>query len=203
MMRIMSNKVFRVGLFLSLLLVLLIVPMAKYALADQTVEVPITSSDFTGTTWNDPKSFTVDVSKISDAKQIFIEITLSSSDDHYLRVLYVQIDGSGVNEKPFGSGDRKKTAIVSPASQNNLRYDVTSLVKGKNSVTVKIYLYHLVTNGVSYTWHVSAKFIGVLGDNVVIPNPSGESFAVPVYMASSASGLALLAVAYFLKRRED
>ncbi len=202
MMHVLDRKVIRIGLFFSLLLVLLAVPMARYALADQTVEVPITTSDFTGTTYSNPKSFTVDTSKISGAKQIFIEVSLSTDNDYYLRVLYIQIDSSGVNEKSFDSS-RKMTAIVSPGSQNNLRYDVTSMVKGKNSVTVKIYLYHL---GGSYTWHVSAKFVGVLSDNVVIPNPSGssgESFAVPVYIASGGVGLALLAVAYVLKQRED
>jgi len=54
------------------------------------------------------------------------------------------------------------------------------------------------------TWHVTAKFIAVLSENVVIPNPSGEeSFAISTYMASGGLGIALLGVAYYLKRRED
>lgn len=196
-------KLVRVGLLAIILItvVLLVVPTNVYA--DQVVEVSITTNEnFVGTTYSSPKSYTVDVSKISQAKQVFIEITVKSVDDLYLRILYVQIDGAGVNEKVFKE-TQKMTAIVAPNSQNLLKYDVTNMVKGKNSVNVNIYLYNLAAK--PYTWTVSAKFIGVLSDDIVITDPSNpaNSFAIPVYMASGLGGVGLLGVAYYLKQRED
>ena len=77
------------------------------------------------------------------------------------------------------------------------------MVKGKNSVTVKIYLYNLAAG--PYTWTVSAKFIGILSDDITITDPSNptNSIAIPVYMASGVAGVGLLGVAYYLKQRED
>lgn len=201
----LNPRLARLALAIAFILVFSMPILTVYA--DQQVEVSICDTDFVGTTWSGgPKSFTVDVGKISNAKQIFIEVSLSSKDDKWLRVIYIVIDGTGVNAKDWDvNKGHKYTAVVSP-SGNNLRYDVTSMVKGKSSVKVEIYLYTLKDpyTKASLTWHVTAKFIGVLGDEVVVPNPSGsESFAIPTYMASGGLGLALLGVAYYLKRRED
>ena len=199
----LNPRLVRLSIGISLLILMLIPVYLVYA--DEQVEVPICDADFTGTTWSTPKQFTVDISKIAGAKQVMIEISLSSKDDKWLRVLYITIDGVGVNAKDWKDGQKKYTAIVSP-SGNNLKYDVTSMVKDKSTVTVEIYLYTLKNpyDKSDTTWHVTAKFIAVLSENVVIPNPSGEeSFAIPTYMASGGLGIALLGVAYYLKRRED
>lgn len=90
-----------------------------------------------------------------------------------------------------------------------MRYDVTNLVKGKSSVSVTIYLYNL--NSGPYTWTVTAKFVAVLSDSVVILNPfdgggevgGTESIAIPVCIASGLTGLGFLGVAYYFKQRED
>lgn len=188
----------RLGLLL-VIAVIMATPAVR-VLADQTIEVPIATVDFTGTTYNDPKTFTVDVSSIKNAKQIILEITLSTQDDKFLRYIYVTIDGVGINERTNGA--RKFTAIVSPNSQLPLRYDVTGNVKGKDSISVAIYLYNLKAG--PYTWTVTAKLIGIITDDITITDPtSGQNIAVPVYIASGGMGLAFLGVAYYFKQRED
>jgi hypothetical protein len=199
--KIISNKIV-LKVTLILIVVLSLTPVLR-VFADQSVEVPIATTDFVGTTYNDPKTFTVDVSNIKNAKQIFIEVTVSTTDDKYLRLITIEIDNVVVNEKLFRDGTKKYTAMISPASPNTLRYDVTNLVKGKDSVVVKIYVWHLSAG--PYTWSVSAKFIGIISEDVVIPDPTNtsNSFAIPVYVASGGIGIALLGVAYVLKQRED
>ncbi|MEM3403772.1 MAG: hypothetical protein QXJ17_04490 [Nitrososphaeria archaeon] len=181
------------------LMLVLCTPMVAYA--DQSTTVPIcTNVRFENTGWT-TKSYTVDVSKFSNAKQVMLHVTGKATGDSYVRYLVVIIDGVVVNKQTL---DRKWdgatdgfTDVVS--GQFDLKYDVTSLVKGKSSVTVKIG----ITTGVG-SWDVSSEFIGAQGDNIVIPpNPvTTTSTSVPVSTASAVAGLGFLALGLYFKKKD-
>lgn len=159
------------------------------------------SGDGASLTWR------VDVSSLKDARQIAIHVYGYATDDPYVRFLLVYIDGQLVNptEKPTtpppssgGSGGGGsiggeqpyfyyKTVTTTVWKEFEVQYDVTSLVKGKDYVTVKIEL--LTSTGY---WHVMARFIGIVEEKIYIPpkpeQPStGESQPVSEKPTSSES----------------
>ena len=167
--------------------------------ADQSVTIPICSNqEFSNTGWT-TKSFTVDVSKLSNAKQVMIHVSGKAVDDSYVRYLVVIIDNQVVNLQTL---DRKWDGSISGftdvvSGQFDLKYDVTNLVKGKNSVTVKI--------GITtyYKWTISAEFLGVQGDNINIPTPGNTTpsggMEVPVPTAAAIAGLAFIGLGLYFK----
>jgi hypothetical protein len=90
------------------------------------------------------------------------------------------------------------------SGQFEVRYDVTDLVKGKDTVTVKI--------GISTftgSWSINANFDGVLEDTITIPTGgstaggSSNGITVPVATASAIAGVGFLIAGVFVKRREE
>jgi len=183
---------------LAITLFLLMPIMAAYA--DSTVTVPIcTNQEFSNTGWT-TRSFTVDVSKISSAKQVMIHVSGKATDDKYVRYLVVIVDNQVVNAQTL---DRKWDNSISGftdvvSGQFDLKYDVTNLVKGKSSVTVKIGI------TTAYKWTVSGEFIGVLGDNINIPlpNTTSETTPVPVSTAAAVAGLAFIGLGLYFKKND-
>jgi len=183
---------------LAITLFLLMPIMAAYA--DSTVTVPIcTNQEFSNTGWA-TKSFTVDVSKISSAKQVMIHVSGKATDDKYVRYLVIIVDNQVVNAQTL---DRKWDGSVSGftdvvSGQFDLKYDVTNLVKGKSSVTVKIGI------TTAYKWAISGEFIGVLGDNINIPlpNTTSEPTPVPVSTAAAVAGLAFIGLGLYFKKND-
>jgi hypothetical protein len=175
-----------------------------YVYAEEQVTIPIATVDFVGSTYNDPQSFSVSVSDIKNAKEIFIEVNVKSTDDNWFRYITIEIDGQVVN--PAQKGARYYTAVISPYGDNPLRYDVTSLVTGKDvvDVTIRVWTLRNPYDKSPTTWSVTAQFIGILEDSIVLPPPTGgEAVMIPVYMASGVAGLGFLGLAYYFRRRED
>lgn len=195
--------------YMALLIVAMLLAPVTMALADQQVSVAITSGQtFQNTGWT-TKSFTVDVSKIRDAKQITIHITGTPTDDPWLRYMVVAIDGQVVHAQSLDASHSWDNGALNAYSdvvsgQFEVRYDVTSLVKGKDTVTVKIGI-------TTYTgsWSINANFDGVLEDTITIPTGgstaggSGNGVTVPVATASAVAGVAFLIAGVFMKRREE
>jgi len=197
----MSVQKLAYKMLVPLLVILVLALPFGVAYADQSVTIPICSNqEFSSTGWT-TKSFTVDVSKLSNAKQVMVHVSGKAVDDLYVRYLVVIIDGQVVN--PHNLADRKWDNSINSftdtvSGQFDLKYDVTNLVKGKNSVTVKI--------GITtyYKWTISAEFIGVLGDNINIPTPgsTSETTSVPVSTAAAVAGLAFIGLGLYFKKNE-
>ncbi len=166
------------------------------ALADETVTVNIASSVTFQNTGYNLKSWTVDVSKLKNAKQIVIHVSGQASGDGYVRYLIIKIDGQVVNPRGSLKHWGSYTALVRSAF--DLRYDVTNLVKGKSKVTVEIGITTFVGS-----WTVSAEFTGALDEVVIIPVDSGSGgVAVPAAWMAAGGGLACLGLAWYLRSKE-
>lgn len=183
----------RVKILTAIAMVIVLLMAAPLVLADQLVKVTIVSGEVFQKTGYSFKSWTVDVSKIKDAKQITIKISGSPNGDPWARYLCVKIDGSIVNMKS-GSKWGGYTAIVSKSF--HLSYDVTSMVKGKSSVKVEIGITTFVGS-----WTISAEFNGVVEEVTIIPGP-GNGQAVPTEWLAAGGGLACIAGAWYLRSKE-
>ena len=166
-------------------------------LADQLVKVTIVSGEVFQNTGYSFKSWTVDVSKIKDAKQITIKITGSASGDPYYRFLCVKIDGQIINQRSDGGEWPGATAVVYKSF--DLTYDVTNLVKGKSSVKVEIGITTFVGR-----WTISAEFSGVLEEQTVIPGPGGDGggWTIPTAWFAAGAGILCVAGAWYLRSKE-
>ncbi|MEM5798104.1 MAG: hypothetical protein QXG26_01755 [Candidatus Aenigmatarchaeota archaeon] len=148
------------------------------------------------------------MSKLSNAKQVTIYFKGTTSDDPYVRYLVIAIDGQVVNpqdlpsDRKFDNTITKFTDVIKSSAE--LRYDVTNLVKGKNSVVVKIG----ITTQAGYTWTVDAAFEGATADQVTIPvgpdiipgTPEG-GLTLPTGTALVIAGIACFAIAAYMKKR--
>jgi len=165
-------------------------------LADQLVKVTIVSGEVFQNTGYSFKSWTIDVSKIKDAKQITIKITGSSSGDPYYRYLCVKIDGQIINQRSDGGKWTGATAVVYKSF--DLTYDVTNLVKGKSSDKVEIGITTFVGS-----WTISAEFNGVLEEQTVIPGPGSDGgWTIPTAWLAAGAGILCVAGAWYLRSKE-
>ena len=166
-------------------------------LADQLVKVTIVSGEVFQNTGYSFKSWTVDVSKIKDAKQISIKITGSASGDPYYRFLCVKIDGQIINQRSDGGEWPGATAVVHESF--DITYDVTNLVKGKSSVKVEIGITTFVGS-----WTISAEFNAVLDDYFIIPTPDGDGggWTIPTAWLAAGAGILCVAGAWYLRSKE-
>ena len=185
-------------IMLPIILVILCISM-PLAAADTTKTINIASNIQFANTGYELKSYIVDVSAIKNAKQIVIHITGQGSSDPYLRYLLVKVDGQIINARTLG-GDKpwsSYTALVK--DQFDLRYDVTNLVKGKDSVTVEIGL-----STFTGSWTVSAEFQAVLEESTTIPMPGTEqeSYTIKNSWLAAAGGAILIATAYYIRQKE-
>ncbi|MEM4177123.1 MAG: hypothetical protein QXS29_06135 [Nitrososphaeria archaeon] len=203
----LQSKMVRQLTILAIVLLAFAIPFS-ICYADQKITVPICSQQsFKDTAWT-TKSFTVDVSKLSNAKQVTIYFKGTTSDDPYVRYLVIAIDGQVVNpqdlpsDRKFDNTITKFTDVIKSSAE--LRYDVTNLVKGKNSVVVKIG----ITTQAGYTWTVDAAFEGATADQVTIPvgpdiipgTPEG-GLTLPTGTALVIAGIACFAIAAYMKKR--
>jgi len=168
------------------------------AAADTTKTINICSNISFANTGYELKSYIIDVSAIKNAKQIVIHITGQGSSDPYLRYLLVKIDGQVINARTL-SGDKpwsSYTALVK--DQFDLRYDVTNLVKGKNSVTVEIGL-----TTFTGSWTINAEFQAALEESTTIPLPSQqEGYTIKNSWLAAVGGIILIIAAYYIRQKE-
>jgi len=160
----------------------------------KTVKI-FTSETYSGTGWT-TKTYSVDVSSISNAKQITIHISGVTQTDEFLRYLLVKVEGQIVNghsleDKPWTG----YTAMVS--SSFDLTYDVTNLVKGKRTAIVEVGL-----TTFTGSWTLNAEFNAVLEESITLPtNPQNPMTIKTTYLAAGL-GLTLIPGAIYLRSRE-
>ncbi len=185
--------------FIAVLAVLMIMG-AQLALCDKTVTINVFSSETFQNTGYKLKSYMVDVSSISTAaKQVVIHITGQANGDPYLRYLIIKVDGQIVNMRPGPSRWGGHTALVRNAF--DLRYDITSLVKGKKTINIEVGI-----TTFTGSWTISCELQAVIEEQTVIPTPtptpSNGGMAVKTSWLAAGGGLICIAAAWYLRSKE-